>query len=344
MSAESVNLSLDVVIPVFNGAEWIHSCITKIEEILHREGMNNSRIIVVNDGSTDNTAQILSKSTNPKVLKVHQENRGRMHARTTGALASSAEFILFIDSRVELHTNSLSYVMPFLRSREITTWTCHVDTHTAGNPIARFWAVIELVFWSRYLKEPKLSLITNENFDYYPKGTTALIAPRLLFLEATAACQDQNNISNPKKANDDTSLLRYMVARKPIGISPDYRCTYHARSDVRKFLVHANHRGAVLIDGHWRKGARLRHSISASLILAPSLLILLFFFPTITLTSLAILYLLAFIFLALSGSGIHSAFVFSILLAPFSISYFLGMCHGVLLRIRATIGRLFHIT
>ena len=343
MSIAEPKLSFDVVIPVFNSEDWILSCVSKIRQLLDHNNLGDAKIIVVNDGSTDDTLHLLENCQVPNLHIVSQENMGRLRAREVGAQASVAEFILFIDSRVTLHANSLRYVLPHLKTRDLLIWTCDVHAEVSNNYIARFWKVIEMVFWSRYHRNPKLHRITPHDFDYFPKGTTALISPRLLFLEATEQCMKNNKIHNLKKVNDDTAILRYMVNEKPIAISPEYSCSYNARSRILPFLRHAFHRGAVLIDGHWRRGARLQHLITASFFIVPLLFGIFVLMPKLTIAAFAIALTLVFISLSLSFIGWSNGLVFVLLLPVFSISYFAGMCHGVGLRIRGVVPTQTHL-
>jgi glycosyltransferase involved in cell wall biosynthesis len=324
--------SLDVVIPIYNSASWIAECIRYVERSLDRAGLRDSKIFVIDDGSTDNLKTVVNELPSPRIQLISQENLGRALARLKGAKSSDASHILFIDSRVHLHQESIYYVLPFLKDPMTSTWTADVHAKTSGNDIARFWMVIEHVFWRKYYKQRLLTRITPSNFDFYPKGTTALIAPRQVFIEATLATS--SNLIDPRKVNDDTALLRFLNTNQPIMISPHYSCTYNARSSFLKFLKHANHRGAVLIDGHWRHGTRLRRPISISLALIPVILGLFVMFPRIGTEAIATALMVCLVALVLMKIGFRNSVTFICLVVPFGFSYFLGMLNGVRLRVQ----------
>ena len=84
-----------------------------------------------------------------------------------------------------LDESSLKFVLPFLSAESTSLWTAHVNAHTEGNSIARFWRAIETIFWRRYMVKPSTTSFGIEDFDYFPKGTTALITPVKLYITAT---------------------------------------------------------------------------------------------------------------------------------------------------------------
>jgi glycosyltransferase involved in cell wall biosynthesis len=100
---------VSVVIPTYQSAKYIQEA---IDSILN-QAYKDYEIIVVDDGSTDDTIQVLKKyGTRIKVIR--QENRGAANARNRGILASCGEYIAFLDSddvwmpnKLELHINIL---------------------------------------------------------------------------------------------------------------------------------------------------------------------------------------------------------------------------------------------
>ncbi len=81
---------VSVIIPTHNGSKTIAAAIASIRA---QEGVHE--IIVVDDGSTDETASILETFAN--VIVVRQENRGPAAARNAGVLRASAPIIGFLD-------------------------------------------------------------------------------------------------------------------------------------------------------------------------------------------------------------------------------------------------------
>lgn len=322
------------MIPAFNSTGWITLCLHHLSLALSNAAISDAEVIVVNDGSTDSTAEEAEQFMGLSVRVVSQENQGRFIARENGLAMCSGSHVLFLDTRVFLSETSLAFVLPFLEEEGTSLWTAHVEPNTEGNPIARFWHAIESLFWRRYMKNPTTTSYGLEDFDYFPKGTTALIAPTDLIRDAIAAFQP--TVTDWRKVNDDTALLRFAAERTRINISPNYSCTYNARTNLIPFLKHANHRGSVLIDGYLRKGTRLNIPIWATLVSVPVALSLILIFRSFVVSGIAIGFagvpVLVFFFVRLLGVKSKDALVLSILLWPFSLSYLVGMYWGLWLK------------
>ena len=92
------NIKVSVIVPVYNGEKYIQ---TSISSIINQEFSENYEIIVVDDGSDDNSLDIaqelLSKSDIPYKL-VHQRNSGVSVARNNGIEVSRGDYLVFVDS------------------------------------------------------------------------------------------------------------------------------------------------------------------------------------------------------------------------------------------------------
>ena len=326
-----VFIKLSVVIPAYNSAGWITQCLQHLSTAVRIADISNVEVIVVDDGSTDGTGEEAARFPDLAVQVVSQQNQGRFQARENGLAICTGSHVLFLDTRVFLHESSLAFVIPFLNDSQTSLWTAHVEANTTGNPIARFWRAIESLFWRRYMKNPTTTSFGLEDFDYYPKGTTALIAPTGLIREAIAAFRP--TVTDWRKVNDDTALLRYAAERTRINISPQYACTYNARTNLKAFLHHANHRGSVLIDGYLRKGTRLNIPIWGVLLLAPIGLTLSLMFWEMAVGAIVLIPIALFVFVSILGINKIDAMVLAGLFWPFSISYLCGMYWGLWLKV-----------
>lgn len=94
-----------IIICTFNGGSTIESCLRSMEKLRYP---SEYEIIVVDDGSTDNTQEILSRF--PSVRNIRQQNRGLSHARNVGMEAARGEIVVYTDSDCEADEDWLYYL------------------------------------------------------------------------------------------------------------------------------------------------------------------------------------------------------------------------------------------
>lgn len=88
---------LSVVVPIYNTEEYLRECL----ESLASQTLENIEIIVVDDGSTDGSSEIVDEyaSKKPKIFRViHQKNGGQSAARNAGIALATGDYIGFADS------------------------------------------------------------------------------------------------------------------------------------------------------------------------------------------------------------------------------------------------------
>ena len=87
---------ISIIVPAYNAAEYIGKTIASLQEQTYK----NIEIVIVNDGSKDNTLEICRTiaSTDERIVIVDQQNQGPGAARNTGINHASGEFIAFCDS------------------------------------------------------------------------------------------------------------------------------------------------------------------------------------------------------------------------------------------------------
>ena len=85
---------VSVIMPVFNGEAYLEAALQSVE---HQMPMENLQFIIVNDGSTDRTSDIL-RYREPALYVINQVNQGAPVARNTGLRVATGDFISFIDA------------------------------------------------------------------------------------------------------------------------------------------------------------------------------------------------------------------------------------------------------
>ncbi|GAB2828833.1 glycosyltransferase family 2 protein [Lentzea nigeriaca] len=238
--------SLSIVIPVYNEPEWIGRSIGALQTAL-RNADWPAEIVVVDDGSTDDTPKRLAELDGITVIS--QCNGGRFAARMAGLEAARGEFVLLLDSRVIMEPDSFVYLRDqFAQHPERLVWNGHINTDTTGNPYAGFMTGLVTVGWRKYVANPRLVSFGADEFDSYPKGTGIFLAPRATLLRA--ATSFESLYDDPKLASDDTRMLRSIADEHRIWLSPGFAAQYNSRDSLQKFVKHAFFRGTTFVDSY----------------------------------------------------------------------------------------------
>lgn len=103
---------LSIIIPVYNVEDFLDECVDSITSQI-RDGRNDIEVILVDDGSKDNSGVKCNDWTNRnKCIKVvHKLNGGLSSARNAGLDIASGEYILFIDSDDRIAAGSLDSIL-----------------------------------------------------------------------------------------------------------------------------------------------------------------------------------------------------------------------------------------
>lgn len=92
---------ISIIVPVYNVEKYLSKC---IDSILN-QSFKDFELILVNDGSTDNSGKICDeyKKNNTNITVIHKKNGGLSSARNTGLSICKGEYIAFIDSDDYIH-------------------------------------------------------------------------------------------------------------------------------------------------------------------------------------------------------------------------------------------------
>ena len=238
---------LGVVMPAYNEGSWVRRALDALEVAADRADWP-LEVVVVDDGATDaeSLAVLAEVDGRPHVRVVHQANAGRFAARRVGLEAVTADLVLLLDARVEVAPESLERLRAAVDRGE-TVW--NYDVVPGSRDLrALFWTGITKVWWRDYFRTRRPIAFGLDDFDRYPKGTGAFLAPRSLLL--AAAGEFESHFADASLASDDTRLLRTVAAAEDIHLSPEVLCTHHAKSGRGAWSRQCYYRGTTFVDGY----------------------------------------------------------------------------------------------
>ncbi len=333
---------LSVVIPAHNSSSWLPSTIEALALALARTSWN-AEIIVVDDGSTDDslaTLESLRSSLKYPLRVISQENQGTFIAVWEGVRNAASDEVFILNSRLLVHEHAFAYVRDNRKDGEPTQpWNGHVVTDPAAPLIGQFWSVPTYVFWGEYLARPRPMVITPENFDRVPKGTGFFLVDKLLFEEACRVAWPEGDAA---LTSDDTKLLRFIAEKSPIRLEPGFSGTYRPRANLRGFLSHAWHRGTLFVDSYAGTG-RGRNAVLVALAVLPLLAVPLivtlavlgqWWAIGIGVALLAVALLVPLVIAAARRCPRRALVSYLLLVVPFGFAFTAGLLRGVVVHRR----------
>ncbi|MFC4687560.1 glycosyltransferase family 2 protein [Epilithonimonas pallida] len=211
---------ISLIVPVYNVSLYLKRC---IESILVQD-FNTFELILVNDGSTDNSLDICKHYANQdsRIRVIDQPNGGVSNARNKGLEVANGEFICFIDSDDWVEPNYLSSFVSFYQ----TTYTDLIISN-----------VVNQKNNSKTNNKPFVErLIQSESFvpeDFF-NGNDFILENTPFAKLFKKSIIDDNNIRfniNLKNGEDFIFVLQYALVCKKIDFINSYTYNYNKESD-----------------------------------------------------------------------------------------------------------------
>lgn len=100
---------ISIIIPVYNVASYIERCLRSVINQTHE----NLEIIIVNDGSTDETGEVIDQieKTDERIVVLHKENTGVSDTRNKGLDIAHGHYIGFVDGDDEIYPDMFEFLL-----------------------------------------------------------------------------------------------------------------------------------------------------------------------------------------------------------------------------------------
>ncbi len=117
-----------VVIPLYNKEKYIKRTLNSVL----KQTFTNFEIVIVDDGSTDKSCEIVEAINDPRIRLIRQENGGPSKARNRGILEAKGEFIAFLDADDEWLPEKLEKHHEFHKENQNIVWSCSAFQASGG--------------------------------------------------------------------------------------------------------------------------------------------------------------------------------------------------------------------
>ena len=112
-------MKLSIIIPVYDAEKFLYKCLESVckQDLL----ISDYEIIVINDGSTDHSEQIIAdfQKIAENMVYTKQENKGVSAARNAGLALAKGDYITFVDSDDFIKPNSLRNIMNYIEKHRL---------------------------------------------------------------------------------------------------------------------------------------------------------------------------------------------------------------------------------
>lgn len=146
-------MKFSIIVAAYNVEEYIQRCINSII----KQSYSNLEVIIVNDGSTDQTLSVIESIKDKRIIIIDQKNGGIVKARKAGFDIATGEYILFCDGDDWLENDAIEklYTQVLVDSPDIICFHCYrtFDSYKEEMKIYQSEVV--------YIKPPLKSLFLN---------------------------------------------------------------------------------------------------------------------------------------------------------------------------------------
>ena len=129
---------ISIIIPVYNVEKYLSDCLDSVVNQTYKD----LEIICVNDGSTDNSLDILNEycSKDDRIFVVNKENGGLSSARNAGLAVAKGDFIMFLDSDDWIDNNTCEVALKQMMesNSDVAIWSYSKEYEASSKEVHIF--------------------------------------------------------------------------------------------------------------------------------------------------------------------------------------------------------------
>lgn len=210
-------MKFSIIIPTYNRAAFLPKAIDSVLAQTYTDW----ELIIVDDGSTDNTSEVVRKYTDERIRYIYQENAERSAARNKGIQHATGEYVCFMDSDTYMKPERLALLSEVLGEK---------DT------IACYYTPIE------YRNAAKGTSVVKEGRDYsFPIGVNVLIQDIIATPQICCATDilRKHQFNPALSIGEDMELLFRITADYPLVYVPDQATVVEIEHEGRSVANHS---------------------------------------------------------------------------------------------------------
>lgn len=158
---------ISIIVPVYNGEKYIRKTIDSILD----QTFENFELILINDGSTDRTREILEecKEKDKRLKVIHQENSGPGVARNVGIREARGEYIGFVDGDDCIEKKMYEKLLNAVAENKVEMAMCgYTEKRDKDEIVVRANLQDKKILFQKEIEENIIStFVKNANFGYF---------------------------------------------------------------------------------------------------------------------------------------------------------------------------------
>ena len=213
------------IVPVYNTEKYLKRCLDSLVSQTYR----NFEIIIVNDGSTDKSGEIILKFQNEykNIIVINQKNEGNSVAKNIGVKNSCGQYILFVDSDDYVETDLLKIIDEQIEKVDVLKYQAMTENEDGTNVI-------------RYNEKP---FMTENGYDAFKELTKQHFIDPPWGYVINREYYIKNKFSFKKGAyHEDFGLIPYVIYKAKSVKSIDYIGYHYVQRD-----------GSIMNNGDYKK-------------------------------------------------------------------------------------------
>jgi len=212
---------VDVVMPLYNKAAYVARAIRSIQH----QSLSDWRLLVVDDGSTDESPEVVKGIADSRIEMIHQSNQGPGAARNAGIARAAGKYLSFLDADDEWYPWFLANSVKALEEKEVGFAASMYYEWPRGEDMTEYWA-------RREVRTGKYDLKGDEDPIWVNDLRKVVLAWNVVMQREIALKYGGFYEKDHCLSGEDTIFFMRLVFNEPFMIVVPAAVRYHLESSV----------------------------------------------------------------------------------------------------------------